>query len=228
MQNQLTHLTLKSSNKKVGPIPVSTSSHLNCPQTCPYLNNGCYADSGPLALHWRKVTEGERGLTWHEFLSKVEALPEGQLWRHNQAGDLLDFNKQDGINQLAELAVAARKTKGWTYTHHRIRGLAAAEAIRYAKDFNFTVNMSCETEAEVDYHISKGRLAVLTVPQSENRKLYLTNGGNRVMLCPQQTNPTVTCATCKLCYERKPNQVIAFRLHGTGIKKATSALANAQ
>ena len=68
MQHQLTHLTTKSSNKKVGPIPVSTSSHLNCPQTCPYLNNGCYADGGPLALHWRKVTEGERGDTWDEFL----------------------------------------------------------------------------------------------------------------------------------------------------------------
>ena len=127
------------------------------------------------------------------------------------------------------LLLLAGTTKGWTYTHHPVlKGLAAAEAIRYAKDFKFTVNMSCETEDEVDYHISKGRLAVITVPATENRKLYVTNAGNRVMLCPQQTDPTVTCATCKLCYERKPNHVIAFKLHGTGKKKATAALENAQ
>ena len=228
MQKQLTHLTDKSSNKKVGPIPVSTSSRLNCPPTCPYNGNGCYADGGPLAIHWRKVTEGERGLSWDEFLRKVEAFPNGQLWRHNQAGDLLDINTQAGINQLAELAVSSRHAKGFTYTHHPIKGLAAAEAIRFAKDYKFTVNMSCETEAQADYHISKGRFAVLTVPQSENRKLYVTDGGNRVMLCPQQTNPTVTCATCQLCYKRDPKQIIAFRLHGTGVKKATSALANSQ
>ena len=228
MQRQLTHLTEKSSNKKVGPIPVSTSSKLNCPPTCPYNGNGCYAESGPLAIHWRKVTEGERGLTWDEFLRKVKALPRGVLWRHNQSGDLLDINTQAGINQVAELAVHSRHTKGFTYTHHPIRGHMAAEAIRYAKDFNFTINMSCETEAQADYHISKGRYATLTVPASENRKLYVTDAGNRVMICPNQTNPTVTCATCELCHKRKPNMIIAFKLHGNSIKKATHALANAQ
>ena len=68
------HLTLKSSNVKTGPIPVSTSSAATCPPTCPFNNGeGCYAGSGPLALHWKKVTEKTRGDQFAEFLNKIEA-----------------------------------------------------------------------------------------------------------------------------------------------------------
>jgi hypothetical protein len=55
------HLTLVSSNAKTGPIPVSTSSAVTCSDACPFKKDGCYADSGPLALHWSKVTSGQRG-----------------------------------------------------------------------------------------------------------------------------------------------------------------------
>lgn len=82
------HFCEKSRNSKTGPIPVSTTSSDTCPQACPFRGNGCYAESGPLALHWREVNNGTRGDTWPEFCAKVEALPAGQLWRHNQAGDL--------------------------------------------------------------------------------------------------------------------------------------------
>jgi len=61
------HLTLKSGNVKTGPIPVSTTSKASCSDTCPFKDNGCYADGGPLALHWRAVTEGARGTDWQSF-----------------------------------------------------------------------------------------------------------------------------------------------------------------
>jgi hypothetical protein len=54
------HLTLKSRNVKTGPIPVSTSTRKTCPDSCPFKNNGCYAESGPLAIHWKAVTQGKR------------------------------------------------------------------------------------------------------------------------------------------------------------------------
>ena len=44
--------TAKSSNKKTGPMPVSTTSSETCPTTCPFKGNGCYAESGPLAFLW--------------------------------------------------------------------------------------------------------------------------------------------------------------------------------
>jgi hypothetical protein len=81
------HLTLKSANVKTGPIPVSTTTKDSCPADCG-MRAECYAASGPLALHWAKVTAGERGTDWPTFVAQIAQLPDGQLWRHNQAGDL--------------------------------------------------------------------------------------------------------------------------------------------
>ena len=81
------HLTLKSSNAKTGPIPVSTSSSDTCPRSCGQFET-CYAKSGPLAIHWKATSAAERGTGWATFCEAIAALPDGQLWRHNQAGDL--------------------------------------------------------------------------------------------------------------------------------------------
>ena len=85
------HFTRVSSNAKTGPIPVTTTSAGSCPPTCSFKGNGCYAESGPLALHGRALTNGKRGGTLAELCEKVAALPRHQLWRHNQAGDLPGF-----------------------------------------------------------------------------------------------------------------------------------------
>jgi hypothetical protein len=70
------HLTLKSRNAKTGPIPVSTSARTTCPPSCLFNNgNGCYAASGPLALHWAKVSDGRAGTDYDTFVSSIGALP---------------------------------------------------------------------------------------------------------------------------------------------------------
>ena len=79
------HLTEVSSNKKTGPIPVSTTSSDTCPPACPFNDGGCYAKSGPLALHWKKVSEDQRGDDFDTFIDKIKKLPKNQLFRHNQA-----------------------------------------------------------------------------------------------------------------------------------------------
>ena len=81
------HLTLKSANAKTGPIPVSTTERASCPHDC-NVRDACYAASGPLALHWNAVSAGQRGTDWATFTNTIGQLPAGQLWRHNQAGDL--------------------------------------------------------------------------------------------------------------------------------------------
>jgi hypothetical protein len=64
-----TALTLKSSNDKTGPIPVSTTSRVSCPATCPLAGDGgCYADAGYYTrMHWDAVTAGTRGLPVARF-----------------------------------------------------------------------------------------------------------------------------------------------------------------
>jgi hypothetical protein len=62
-------LTPISYNKKTGPIPVSTSDALTCPDSCPLKTGGCYAKGGPLALVWRNVEK--LGTNWDDFCAKI-------------------------------------------------------------------------------------------------------------------------------------------------------------
>ena len=98
------YLNPKSKNRKTGTIPVSTTSAATCPPSCPFRNNGCYADSQPLAGRWAEVTNGKRGGKLSEFVAQVSALKPGTFWRHNQAGDLP--GKNDKLDRGGVLAIA--------------------------------------------------------------------------------------------------------------------------
>jgi hypothetical protein len=219
------HLTARSANTKTGPIPVSTSSAETCPSAavCPFKGNGCYAERGPLALHWRAVTEGTRGLPWHGFLQTIRALPAGQLWRHNQAGDLWAPSTAAGRRALAELVDANRGRRGFTYSHHK-RTPATVQAFKAATAHGFTVNASCHSEGEADAAMADGLRAVFVVPADDARNAWETAGGNRAVVCPAQRFEGMTCERCQLCAARPSHVAIVFRAHGTGRKAAERAL----
>lgn len=213
------HLTLKSANAKTGPIPVSTTSALSCSDTCPFKDNGCYAESGPLALHWRAVTAGERGLTWPEFCDAIAQLPDGQLWRHNQAGDLPGIG--DYINPTAmQLLIDANKgRRGFTYTHKPATP-ENLELIRAANVAGFTVNLSANNLAHADALADTGAGPVVTVLPINAPAKMTTPAGRPVITCPAQTRDDVSCADCQLCARADRPTIIGFLAHGTGAKKA--------
>lgn len=220
------HLTAVSRNAKTGPIPVSTSSRDTCPDTCPFRGNGCYADAGPLALHWDAVTSGARGVAWSAFLQLIRRLPRRQLWRHNQAGDLWKPGTAIGRAALAQLVDANRGRRGYTYSHHK-RTPATVQAFRAATANGFTVNASCETEAAADAAMADGLRAVFVVAADDQRVAWTTAGGNRAVTCPAQRLAGMDCATCQLCYGRPQNIAVAFRAHGTGRRRVESVIAAA-
>jgi hypothetical protein len=111
------HITPKSSNRKTGPIPVTTTTADSCPDACPLKDNGCYGDGGPLLLHWRKVSNDERGGSWPDLCSFVRNLEAGTLWRHNQVGDLPGNGNRIDRKALESLVFANNGRKGFTYTH---------------------------------------------------------------------------------------------------------------
>src|SRR5580704_9601139 len=76
----------RSGNKKLGGLPASITSRDTCPDHCSLKRIGCYALYGMMAAHWRRV--GVQLDTWDDFCADVARLPDGQLWRHNEAGDL--------------------------------------------------------------------------------------------------------------------------------------------
>lgn len=217
-------LTKKSSNAKVGAIPVTTSSKASCPPACPLLDNGCYASAGfHTNMHWNKVTSGERG-------GSVAALREGLqayrgskaakqnkgLWRHNVAGDLIGQDDiLDGAS-LRSLVAANEGLRGFTYTHYPL-GLGDNEAlIREANSQGFTVNVSCNSPQEA--LSAPSDLPRVTIVPSD----YWTTGDKQgdIIRCPAETRDEVTCASCQLCQRSTRSVVVGFTVHGTKSKAA--------
>jgi hypothetical protein len=215
------HLTLKSLNVKTGPIPVSTSSAKTCPQTCPFNNSqGCYAGSGPLALHWRKITTGERGGDFNEFLDKIQALPDGQLWRHNQAGDLPGNGIEINGAALGDLVKVNFNKRGFTYTHYDPAIGNNAKYIKGSNEWGFTINLSANTPAHADELSALNIGPVVTVLPADQIENTLTPAGRKIVVCPATIKDGVSCATCKLCAVSDRSVIIGFPVHGTQHKKA--------
>lgn len=221
------HLTMKSGNAKAGPIPVSTSTATTCPDACPLKARGCYAKAGgPLAMHWRRVTDGRSGGSWASFVGAVRAIPDGQLWRHNQAGDLAG----DGVTldraALRQLTAANTGKRGFTYTHYDptvgLNGVAIADAI----ESGFTVNLSADGLADADALADLGIAPVVTVLPVDQMTNTRTPKGRAVVVCPAVTREGVTCASCGMCQRAQRNGVIVgFPAHGAQAKAAAAIAA---
>ena len=222
------HLSRVSTNSKTGPIPVSTSSAVTCPESCPFnQGGGCYAANYPMRHHWDAVTRGDRGEPLQRFLANIAALPIGQLWRHNQAGDLPHNAGRISRRFMRAIISANSGRRGYTYTHHSLTIGENLPLLRQANRQGFTVNVSTESEAAADSAIASGLPAVLTVQSGETRTTWQTAAGNRVLVCPAQRSDTKTCADCQLCHKRGRRVIIAFLAHGTAKRRAESALAAA-
>lgn len=216
------HLTLKSDNRKTGSIPVSVTSNTTCPTDCAFKGNGCYAEGGPLGMHWREVSNGDRGMPWEMFCDAVSTLPEMQLWRHNAAGDLPGNGTLIDASAMEPLLAANFGKRGFTYTHYRPDNEHNARQIVMANIRGLTVNVSANNLHEADKLLKTGVgpvVAVLPYDQLENTR---TPAGRTVTVCPAITREGVSCATCQLCARKDRTSVIGFPAHGQSFKKVTA------
>ena len=218
------HITPISSNAKTGPIPVTTTSSDSCPPSCPFAGGGCYAKSGPLAFHWRKVSEGERGGSLEDLTSFIRALPEGTLFRHNQAGDLPGKGEHVDARALRKIVQANTGRRGFTYTHkHERRG--NLKLIKAANDGGFTVNLSANSPAHADELADTKAGPVVCVLDSATNKNTATPAGRKIVVCPATVRDDITCSTCGLCARANRSVIVGFPAHGVAKRKA-SAIAN--
>lgn len=228
------HLTAISRNAKTGPIPVSTSEKATCPDACPLKKSGCYASTGKVNIHWLAVSKGLRGMTWAGFVQAIKRLPRGQLWRHNQAGDLPGVNNAIDAKALGELVTANAGKRGFTYTHKpTLDGQADGKtiatnrkAIAHANANGFTVNLSADSLGEADAlaSLAIGPVATL-LPHTANATAY-TPQGRKVIVCPATQREFVTCATCQLCQKASRSVIVGFPAHGLAFRKV-DAIASA-
>jgi hypothetical protein len=211
-------LTAVSSNVKTGPIPTTTSDRDSCPKTCPFYDKGCYAKSGPQAIHWRKVSNAERGVTYDQFVEQVRKIQRGQLWRHNVSGDLQHNDGNIDYLKLRKLIDANKGRKGFTYSHHVLNEHNVI-CLQNSNGMGFTVNASCESVDDADRVMTEHQIpAVAVIPSTESRRFFNTSSGRKVIVCPATIHENVTCSTCGLCQKADREFVIAFPAHGVAKK----------
>jgi len=237
------HVTLNmaSGNRKVGPIPVSTTEAGSCPSSCPLMSpegagnakgGDCYAAFGPLGMHWRKIGKDGRGIMWSLFCKAIKKLPKGQLWRHNQAGDLpkshTDSADRDIVDaeKCFELSNSSRGKRGWTYTHYDMSSPLNRAVVEEMNDVDgLTVNLSADSLSEADqyYDLGIGPVCV-TLPKDAPHRGNKTPNGLPVVVCPAQTQDDMSCARCQLCEIKGRKSIVGFLAHGTASKRLSSKL----
>jgi hypothetical protein len=149
------HFIPVSQNAKTGPIPVSIIERASCWPGCALYENGCYAETGALAMHWRRVSNGLAGASWAEFCAKVAALSPGRLWRYAQAGDLPGYGQRIDGKLLEELIAANIGKNAIAFTHKPVLGddpvaVENRRLIAAAVKAGFTVNLSADNPAHAD------------------------------------------------------------------------------
>jgi hypothetical protein len=157
-----------SQNAKTGPIPVSIIERASCWPGCALYENGCYAETGALALHWNRVSRGLAGGSWSEFCAKVASLRPGRLWRYAQAGDLPGYGPQIDGALFDDLVAANIGKNAIAFTHKPVLGddpvaVENRRLIAAAIKAGFMVNLSADNPAHADRLAELGIAPVVTV-----------------------------------------------------------------
>lgn len=210
------HFIRTSANSKTGPIPVTYSQRETCPPSCPHYRADCYAEDYYTALAWNKVPA--RGGTLGELCSNIAALPEGQLWRHNVAGDLPGQGEELDPVALGEIVAANRGRRGFTYTHKK--SPEALHWVGHANAWGFTVNLSADDAGDADALAETGAGPVVAIVPMDTPEKSYTPAGRTIIVCPAQTRDNVSCSTCGLCARPDRAVIVGFRAHGTRARVA--------
>ena len=205
--------TAVSGNKKTGTMPVTRTDKSSCPLSCGSYA-GCYAKSGPSAIHWNKLNN--EGLTIDGLVSKIDTIERGAIWRMNEAGDLPGINESIDTESMDKIIAvnSKRKLQGFTYTHKK--SMQAIDYVQSANKKGFTINVSCDTIDEVKKFHAMG-LPCVAISDTNKKVSYIDN--IKLVQCPAEYNEKLTCKTCKMCANSVRDYVIRFTPHGTSKKK---------
>lgn len=210
-----------STNIKIGPMPAVMASKQTCPTTCALRGAGCYAEHGPSAIHWNRLSAGDGGknaVSFEQLLHLIRALPKRIRWRYGTAGDLPPADAD-----ILALADANAGRQAIVFTHGR-----RYETYREAARRGLHINVSADTPAQADAVLDAAPdMSVVTVlPHDTGRGKLRTPAGREIAVCPATYAKRVNCTTCNLCSGRRPrNVIVGFPAHGARKKVITARLA---
>ena len=188
-------LNMRSGNAKTGPIPTWESSFDTCSEACENRATGrCYAMHHHSARHWFRLSLGLRGMTFAEFLAKLEALPAKSIpvARAYQWGDLPGDGDAIDVPAFRALVVRVVRAIGTciAFTHKPLT-LRNVRELLYAYRAGWSVNVSCDSLADLDTkadrltELGAGELRLAVVlPHDHKQKVCHSPGGRRVVTCP--------------------------------------------
>jgi hypothetical protein len=220
----------KSSNEKIGPVSTTYAPTTHCVD-CPLKNNGCYAETGMVGIHVKRLNAAARDShaspvrTAKQEARGIDGLKaRGQALRIHTSGDCPTREAARIVADAAERFVKRGGGTPWSYTHAWRR--VPRKAWR-----SVSVLASVETLADAARATRRGWAVARVVPQFSSDKAWL-EGGIRWIPCPAQTRNNVTCSTCKLCLDddkfRAIGAGIAFEAHGSSKRKAAEKVACAE
>jgi hypothetical protein len=240
-------------NRKTGQIPTAYVARESCPSSCPLLGNGCYAETGNIGLHRRKM----KGVPWAKFcLMVAEKLGPRQLWRYAVAGDLPGFGGLIDRAALQLLTTANMRRPVIAYTHKPVLDAehpAAASNRRFIAEAiggGLMLNLSGNNPSHADVLADLDLAPVITILRNAYARRHRSLGrgkrewletigeyrdristfpthspaGRRIAVCPASYTET-TCAACRACAHGRNGTVIGFPAHGGWrvVEKATAA-----
>lgn len=195
-------------NAKLGPGVGTTYRPVGptCPDDCPLLNGGCYAQRGHVAIH-QAVSANDT--------DNLMSLGGNQLVRHMVSGDWLKplKNGKKALDRVLVRAVIALHKKcpwltGWGYTHDRA-AFTQAKISPADLPTNLHILASCQTLDEKTEHNAAGWRTARIIEEREDRTAdeFLCPVDLQKRLGVPRTERT-NCARCRVCFATDKN--IAF------------------
>jgi hypothetical protein len=165
------------------------------------------------------ISRGDNAPSFPDFIKSLAALPNGQLTRLNQAGDLPGSNNRINGDDLAAIVKAGKGKRFFSYTHKPVigRNYVAKQNRKHIKEANANgtvINLSGNNLAHADKLKALNIAPVVTVLPLGSPNVVFTPAGNKVVKCPAQYREGVTCASCKLCAVGNRSVIVGFEAHG--------------
>lgn len=221
---QAVHVVASSGNRKTGDIPVTARPMSTCPTTCPFLpggkHGGCYGTGRLFASADKRAGQVDVAEATEKIRRGMN--PNARILRDRVVGDVLTPEGQldrDYITGIVQIAAANGLTPfGYTHAWRSFR----LDDLAFLRRSGYVMNASTETSAAAAA-AALTRLPVVIVNDTLPEGSMVA--GKRVVTCPAETRPGVTCADCGLCANPTRKVLIRFTTHGTAAARARAAIA---
>ena len=204
--NVLGIATPKSNNRKTGPMAaIYRPVGVTCPSSCPLLNNGCYAQRGPAAIHQKRSEE--KTFTFEELIEKMPC--NVNIIRLNVTGDFLDENGNPDVAYINALRDAAKKNPNiifYGYTH--AWDILAKHFADMPDNVHVLASVNNKEDAEKAKAMGWHYARVTSEYDRQDNEVY----------CPvdkakkEKRKPNITCKECGLCFQQNKRDIVFFKV----------------